>query len=867
MAHSVLPVRRNILLSLLGEILVLLLTLLLISPFILNFALQITHQLRLNYLILVCRILIRTSLSGVILLGLAYRYLAPVAQLGRLLGQGEEPPPEVAHQAHQVALGAPTYLFVTLLVTTVGMTLLSNLAGLLFIPGYQVVPYFSEALLVITITSSTGIVLALLVRRQLKPVLTTTARLLPSTGPASASAGFLSAPSPERHRFDIRTRLLILILALSFVSYYLPSIVAFNLAYQTTSEPLIRRTLLLLLGFGLITMASTLVSALVMTGDVSGELQHLARRLVEIAQREHQHLNRISTALTSSLDAHEILHMTVQHLVEFSDVDYGSMLILEQDEQQVHVVAEHPSRQLGDLRLSVPQLPVLQQVLASGTPHVIEEPSSHPLLDHLQRTNPSLELCSSLLVPLVARGETIGILLLVSPDQHRRFSEEKLNTFQTIASQAAVAVANARLLQDVQQHRHALTRKSQELAEASSKLDAILNNIADGLVVTDPTGRIILSNPAFREMTGLPPIRPLRGRLLAESFPVAGLRRLASQALETPGQVFTENLDLPDKRVLKVSTTALRIPPPILEPEKGEQIAGVVNVLRDITHEVEVDRMKTNFISAVSHELRSPLTAILGFADLIQRDFQRWITPRTAADEKASQVASRILENLSIIENQSKHLTRIINDVLDIAKIETGQADWPMYSTNLTEVVRRAVAATTPLAEEKGLPIHTHLPPDGLPPVWGHPDRLIQVTTNLLSNAIKFTKRGQVQVSARRLQIPKDRPERPEPSNLQRDPLPPGEWVVVSVTDTGIGIPATEIPRIFEKFTQVGDTLTGKPEGTGLGLSICKGIIEHYSGHIWVESEPDTGSTFSFALPAILTQAEATRRADQAIAE
>jgi signal transduction histidine kinase len=89
----------------------------------------------------------------------------------------------------------------------------------------------------------------------------------------------------------------------------------------------------------------------------------------------------------------------------------------------------------------------------------------------------------------------------------------------------------------------------------------------------------------------------------------------------------------------------------------------------------------------------------------------------------------------------------------------------------------------------------------------------------------------------------------------------------VSVTDTGIGIPATEIPRIFEKFTQIGDTLTGKPDGTGLGLSICKGIIEHYSGHIWVESEPDTGSTFSFALPAILTQAEATRRADQAIAE
>jgi signal transduction histidine kinase len=989
MEQSFPPARRNILLALLAIILILLPVFLLISPLIVSFAPQAARQSRLNHFL-------STLLLTAVLLGLIYRYLAPIAQLGHLLRLKETPSPEVVQQAHQVAFSAPAYLFATLLGMTVLMTFLSNLVGLLFIPGYGFVPHFSEAPLIIAIATSTGVVLAVVARQQLKPVLGTTARLLArtDTSPPSAPGSADSAPPEKRRRFDVRSRLLIVILALSFAAYYFPGILAFNLVYQAVrtsaldghrrwaegviqemapllddealihyveettlpndgqafivdgqgryvtrppvpfaldpneqatelllplerpehdwqlgvayqfraeSEPLIRRTLFLLLGFGLMTLAFTVLSALIVTADVSGELSQITRRLLEIGQREevgaqlqvlsldemgdvvrafnavqaktqarqealqqeHQRLNRISTTLTSSLDASEILHMTVQHLVELGGVDYGSVLILERDKQHIRVVAEHPSGQLGNLRLSLAHLPSIQQALELGTPYAIQDAPNHPFLDYLQDQSPSPEFRSLLLVPLVARRATIGILLLASLDRHRPFSDEQIDVFQTVAGQAAVAVANARLLQDIQQHRRALSRKSQELTEASSKLDAILNNIADGLVVTDPTGRIILSNPAFRGMAGLPPTRPLQGRLLVESFPAARLQRLATRALEAPGQVFTENLKLPDSRVLKTSATALRIPPPILEPEQGEQVAGVVNVMRDITHEIEVDRMKTDFISAVSHELRSPLTAVLGFADLIQRDFRRWIAPRTTGDEEARRVAERILDNLSIIENQSRRLTQVINDVLDIAKIEAGRVEWPTDGTDLAEVIQKAIVATAALAEEKGLPIQTHLPPDGLPPVWGHPDRLVQVMTNLLSNAIKFTKQGQIQVSGCRLQVSKDgttqlETVRAEPHdealNLEPGTLSAGEWVVTSVADTGIGIPAEEIPRIFEKFTQVGDTLTGKPEGTGLGLSICKGIIEYYGGRIWVKSEPGKSSTFYFALPAASSQ-------------
>ncbi|RMF34025.1 MAG: hybrid sensor histidine kinase/response regulator, partial [Chloroflexi bacterium] len=210
---------------------------------------------------------------------------------------------------------------------------------------------------------------------------------------------------------------------------------------------------------------------------------------------------------------------------------------------------------------------------------------------------------------------------------------------------------------------------------------------------------------------------------------------------------------------------------------------------------------------------------------------------------------------------ESRRLTRLINDVLDIAKMEAGRVEWHMAETDLSGVIQSAVAATSALAEEKNLPIQVTLPPEGLPPVWGDRDRLIQVMTNLLSNAIKFTDRGQIEVRGWRLTVEGETFRCTGPFPLPYEPaseiqetftglhFSDGEWVVVSVVDTGIGIPDEDLPRVFEKFTQVGDTLTEKPRGTGLGLSICREIIEHHGGRIWARSRLGLGSTFSFALP------------------
>jgi signal transduction histidine kinase/transcriptional regulator with GAF, ATPase, and Fis domain len=570
-------------------------------------------------------------------------------------------------------------------------------------------------------------------------------------------------------------------------------------------------------------------------------------------------INRVATTLATSLDAHEILELAVRHLVELTDADYGSALILEQNRQHGLILAEHPVSPLSNFRLLLPPMPKAWEALEKSNVYQAQVGDHRELLAALQEQHPSIDFKSLLLIPLIARGEMIGVLLLVALKPHT-FTREEEDICQTVASQAAVAVANARLLQDVQQQQRALLRKSQELTVESSKLDAILHNVADGLVVTDADGRVILSNPAFYEMANLPPERPVRDRPLVECFPNVILQDLVSQALESPDQVLTKNLELATGRILKASTSTLRFPPENHD-KADEPSFGVITVLRDITREVELDRAKTDFITAVSHELRTPLTSVLGFASLIRRELRRRIVPQLDVDETARQAAERIQDNLDIIEQESLRITRLINDMLDIAKMEAGRMEWRLDRVNLAEVTNQAVNATAALAEEKSLPIQVHMHPQGLPTVWADRDRLVQVMTNLLANAIKFTEHGKIEVRGWMLEVegesiqcngaapPISESPAAAQDSLSSLGLAAGEWAVVSVIDTGIGFRQEDVSYIFEKYRQVGDSAVSPIKGTGLGLPISKEIIEHHGGRIWAESEYGSGSTFSFALP------------------
>lgn len=238
---------------------------------------------------------------------------------------------------------------------------------------------------------------------------------------------------------------------------------------------------------------------------------------------------------------------------------------------------------------------------------------------------------------------------------------------------------------------------------------------------------------------------------------------------------------------------------------------------------------KSIFLANVSHELRTPLVSILGFARIVQKRLEERIFPfLPQEDDKLQHTKQQIDENLDIILEEGQRLTTLINNLLDLEKIEAGKMEWRLEPVEIAEVITQAAAATASLFEGKDIALSRDVPL-GLPQVCADRDKLLQVVINLISNAVKFAPNGPVTIRV---------------GGLESE-------VMVSVTDHGVGIAPADQARVFEKFTQVGDTLTGKPRGTGLGLAICKEIVEHHGGRIWVESELGKGSTFSFTLPIL----------------
>jgi PAS domain S-box-containing protein len=370
---------------------------------------------------------------------------------------------------------------------------------------------------------------------------------------------------------------------------------------------------------------------------------------------------------------------------------------------------------------------------------------------------------------------------------------------------------------------HLVNRVKQLLEEQTANaahLRAIIDNLADGLLVSDNEGKIINYNPAMTRMFGLGDV-DINGISCQEFLPeVIGL---VNKTQENPTAVFTTEL-INDKQFFKATVTA------ILEANcigSYCKYLGSVIVVRDITQEKEVDRMKTDFISTVSHELRTPLTSVLGFASIIQEKLEEDVFPLLPDENrKTKKTIRRVKDNINIIISEAERLTTLINDVLDIAKMEAGKLDWKQDKIDIKKAIERSLAATSGLFINKDLELIQNIEPE-LPHIIGDEDRLIQVLINLISNAVKFTEYGSITCSAKVMN-----------SNI-----------IVSVTDTGSGISQEDCPQVFDKFKQVGEIFTDKPQGTGLGLPICKQIIEHHGGDIWVESELTQGSTFSFSIP------------------
>lgn len=514
-------------------------------------------------------------------------------------------------------------------------------------------------------------------------------------------------------------------------------------------------------------------------------------------------------AISGEIELDKLLAKLMQIVIENAGAQTGSLLLTDKDSlglAAVGAIDKTPTVYLPLLTLN-PSLglptTVINYVRRTRIPLVLNHASSEGMFaedPYIHRQQVKSLLCS----PILKGGKLVGILYLENNLAVGAFTPARLELLRMLSAQAAISLELARSVSEVQ--------------STLAYLKAIISNIADGLVVTDAGGNITQHNPALVKMFGLSSPTITGGKCSEVVSPQIG--DLLYQTSQNPQEVLSAEVELAEGRIGAAVATAIM-------PEVGEGTLGSVTIIRDITAEKEIDRMKTDFISTVSHELRTPLTSVVGFAKIIHKKLTEKVMPAfTEGDKKTRKALEQVGDNIQIIISEGERLTALINDVLDIAKMEAGKIEWHFLPVAVRELVERAAVATSSLRDAAGLQLNLEIAPD-LPEVEADKDRLLQVLINLISNAVKFTPAGRITLKAFST---------------------PGQ-IIFSVIDTGVGIAPDDQEKVFEKFKQVGDTMTDKPKGTGLGLPICKQIVEHHGGRIWVESDLGKGSNFSFAIP------------------
>jgi len=421
-------------------------------------------------------------------------------------------------------------------------------------------------------------------------------------------------------------------------------------------------------------------------------------------------------------------------------------------------------------------------------------------------------------VPLQVKGRSIGSLA-VYYTAPRHFKGDEIELLTTLAAQAAIALRNAQLYSQTDQ---ALARRVEELS-------AILNSVHEGILMLDLKDRILMANPAVAELLDTP-TGQLIGRALPEA--VQDYRTRIAQPWH-----LSEVLHLPplweqdDEQALEIVQDTVELTHPrhrvlarVIAPVKDKRgaLLGRLLVLRDITEEKELERMREDLYDMIVHDLRAPLASIISGNSLLQE---------VIGEQDAE---ADIFALLDIVDTSSRRMLDLVNSLLDISRIESGKMTLDEEPFSLQPLMEQVVKRLHSLSINHQVRVENNISPD-FPPVWGDQDKLVRVFTNLLDNAIKFTPAGgQVKISA------------------QTDG---SQWAICSFLDTGPGIPPEHRERIFDKFTQLSlapaqNKLEKRIRGSGIGLSFCKLVVEAHKGRIWVETGPNgEGSLFKFTLP------------------
>jgi len=517
--------------------------------------------------------------------------------------------------------------------------------------------------------------------------------------------------------------------------------------------------------------------------------------------RQRDYLLEISRALTSQLNLDEVLKLILEASVAMLAGSVGLIALREHD-------AMFRSRAtIGVDDAQIPLFEPLLDYIADHAEHAGQDFGVDDLNKKMRLVARSLDLRLRQVValPMVIRGETVGVIFVFRAYVAESSSNDRI-VLQSFADQAAIAVHNAQLYQSVSEERQ--------------RLAAILDHSADGIMILDATGRVLRFNTALGRMLGASPLESIgrfhddvvqweridQGQSLHKALEGGWPRPRAQD--EPPDSLYVEG-DLLRQDGSRISLGVTYAP---LIDENGTLHNIIANV-RDITHFREAQELKSTFISIVSHELKTPVALIKGYAGTLRREDARWDT-------------KQVQQSLTVIEEEADRLTELIDNLLSASKL---QADG-MRLTNIGDVNLAVLAASAVERFQTQTTIHQLVVdfPADYPSVPGDEARLRQVIDNLLSNAIKYSPKG----GAVRISGTFDT-----------------HSVTLSVQDQGVGLALDEQEHIFERFYRVDDALSRKTQGTGLGLYLASAVIEAHGGRIWVESQPGKGATFRFTLP------------------
>ena len=594
--------------------------------------------------------------------------------------------------------------------------------------------------------------------------------------------------------------------------------------------------------------------------------QQRSRELSESLQQQTATADVLKVISRSTFDLQSVFGTLVESAVRLCEARFGAVFRLDRD--LLHLAAQYnfPETHLALLQDEYPRTPnrgtISGRAVLTGAP--VQIPDMLADQEYRGRASKEANFRSLLAVPLLRGGRAMGAIVIYRIEPGT-FADKQLALLQTFADQAVIAIENVRLFDEVQARTHELSQSVGELralgevsqaVNSTLDLETVLSTIvakAAQLSGTE-TGAIYGYDEQAREFR-------LRATYGMDQELIDALTHRHID-LDDPNiaEVFAQReplqvADLKEEAASELNKIALRagyrarMVAPLL---RGEDIVGMLVVRRrtpgefakntvDIIktfaaqsalaiqnarlfHEIEdksrqleeASQHKSQFLANMSHELRTPLNAILGYTELM-------------ADGAYGEPSEKMLGILQRLEANGRHLLGLINDVLDLSKIEAGQLVLELSDYTVQDIAQTVRSTLEPLAADKKLGFKVELAPQ-LPPGRGDGRRLTQVLINLVGNAIKFTDAGEVAIKA-------------EANN--------GSFHV-SVRDTGPGISAADQGRLFQEFQQADNAITRKKGGTGLGLAISKRIIEMHGGKIWVESQLGQGSTFAFSLPVIV---------------